>query len=812
MRMQSTYILRLTLIITALNFVFTNCIAQKSEVFGFIYDRETSEPLPYATISIDGTSTGTSSDHSGAYSLKLDTGSVTIRYQFLGYADTVMQFHTASGQRLRHDVYLAPSTINLDELTVSANRTAQKVQQFARLRNAQNARLHSYKAEVYKLSILSSLDGNAPEFDTLAMAFSERNAEIIYLATPERYSETIIAHRASKNFFSEYDFFSTGGGPLNLNQDEIPISILSEDITVVGPVSVMAGQYYDLYESAADSSWPPNTREIYFKPLTSQRPLFQGSVWINEQTSAILGMDVRLNDYASTNTGTFSISDIRYSQSYFLVDGFWLPKSTTLSAELKFIGNKNEILYEDEWTWTNYSINNQEIKAAEIELNTTRILPEAGENTESYWAGISARGHNSNFTQLEEAAAFKEKRSTVLFGMFALRTLFKLPVWLQHSNLTNISDFYRFNRVQSHYFGAGFRSRVHPNYEYRISGGYGTGNKAFSYKLSGYHFIGNSFWAPEFSYKKEVMPQYQDYEYNRTPIDFYEARQTFNSLVYNYTGINYFERKGIEAGLRLRLRPDSFLRLLYVDEKHSALRATTFSTLFGSIPEFEHRLNNDMIYPAVNARLRGLHVHLHHDTRQYLQTQFLRDYNIRNFGWLTDVQIEKGISRWGSDVDFTRYRAALKFYWPVFSSHFFQTDIIVGAADSGTPGQRMFTYNGFVVDDYVRYRPFNTINYAQPLGYRVSELRIRYKFGSSLTRKLPIEFLAKSGIKISTFATVGIIDEKSSLEPLLLPHSASHTQAEIGVAVTRIFGFIYTEFSKKLYGRYGSSVGFTARF
>src|SRR5690554_2823219 len=167
MRMQCTYILRLILVITAFNFIITNCIAQNREIFGFIYDRETGEPLPYATISIDGTATGTSSDNSGAYSLKLDSGSVAIRYQFLGYADTVIQLKAESELRLRYDVYLAPSTINLDEFIVSANRTAQKVQQFVRLRNAQHARLHSYKAEVYKLSILSSLGSNGPKADTM---------------------------------------------------------------------------------------------------------------------------------------------------------------------------------------------------------------------------------------------------------------------------------------------------------------------------------------------------------------------------------------------------------------------------------------------------------------------------------------------------------------------------------------------------------------------------------------------------------------------------------------------------------------------
>ena len=793
----------------------TELLAQNGTLSGVIFDAETEETMPYANVIVEGTSKGTYSKADGFYSIKLDTGIVKIRYRFISFRDTVIEFHVRENEEIEQDVYLKPDVASM-EVTVSADRVARKVQQLAKLRDQQNSNLKSYKADVYKVAILSNVGkgfeySDAENQELEPIAFSERKSTIRYLSSPERYSETIEANRASENFFSEYDFFSTGGAPINLNSDEVILSILSEDITVVGPISGRAGKFYDLYDEEADSTWPEGTIEIYFKPKIDTRPLFEGQVWYDEERSVILGIDVTLNDYANTNTGTYSISDLRYQQSYKKVGDFWLPERTELSAIIRFFNSKNRIYYHDEWSWDNFTLNMPNIQAQAVELNTTQILADAHKRNSTYWDTLSSKENNRNTELLQEAENYEEDRVSVKVGMSAMRAFFRLPYQLERFYLTNFSDFYRYNRVEGHYLGIGLRTPVNPNYEYRAIGGYGFGNDSWSYELSSYHFFGNDFIAPEASYYKTTVGQYQDYEYNRTPLDFFEARQTMYGLFTGTTGNNFFEREGYEAGLRLKFDTESFLRVLYMDESHNVLQATTNFSLFGGDLSPEEFQNNDPVYPAQKGDVKGLYLHLHHDTRQYLRTQFLRDYNIREFGWLADAVLEKGITDWGSDFDFNRYRLGLKFYWPVFSSHFIQTDLIFGASDSGVPNQRLFTYNGYVVDDYVRYRPFYTIDYREPIGNRISQLKVRYKFGSSLTRSIPVNFIQKSGIQISTAVTVGVIDQEASLEPLL-PYSGSETQAELSVAVSKILGVFYTEFSKKLYGEYGSSFGFVILF
>ncbi len=790
-------------------------LAQKGILSGFVYDGETGEPLPYANIIVEGTTTGTYSKADGSYSIKLDSGIVNIRYRFISYKDTVLQVRIIPNTEIQRTVYLKPDLMSMD-VTVSADRVARKAQELAKLRDQRNSNLKSYKAEVYKLAILSNVGQdfsyeNVEEEELEPIAYSERKSRIRYVSSPERYSEVMVANRASENFFSEYDFFSTGGAPLNLNADEVPLSILSEGITVVGPISDKAGQYYELYDEEADSTWPEETVEIYFEPKVNNRPLFEGKVWYDEERSVILGIDVTLNDYANTNTGTFSISDLRYQQSYTKVGDFWLPKKTELSAMLSFISSDDQIYYHDEWTWSNFKVNQSGIEPQEIELNTNQILPDAHTKNKAYWDTLSNKDQNENAAYLDEAESYKEDRFSVKLGMSVLRSFFRLPYQLERFYLTNFSDIYHYNRVEGHFLGLGIRTPIHDDYDYRAIGGYGFGNDSYSYQFSGYHYPGSSFIAPEFSYHKETVAQYQDYEYNRTPLDFFEARQTMNALATGTSGNNYFEREGLEAGLRFRFDTESFLRVLYMDEEHHSLTTSSDISIFGSELEPERAINNDPVFPAQEGRVKGIYAHFHHDTRQYLRTQFLRDYNIREFGWLADVVLEKGVDSFGSDFDYNRYRLGLKFYWPVFSAHFFQTDIIMGASDSGVPNQRLFSYNGYVVDDYVRYRPFNTVDYREPLGHRVSQIKVRYSFGSSLTRSIPIEFIRKSGIQISSILTVGVTDQTASMEPLL-PYSGSQTQAELGIAATKILGIFYAEFSKRLHGEYGNSVGFILLF
>lgn len=785
--------------------------AQKATLSGTVYDAFTGETIPFANIQKEGTLTGTYTDEDGKYIIKLEPGTFILKFSSLSYLDTLITITIKANEVKTFDVTLSPDMLLMDEIVVSADRVTRKVQELAVNRSKLNEGLKSYTADIYKLAILGSNQNNKNGINTFSpTAFSERATIVKHILKPERFTETIIANRASKNFFSEYDFFSTGGPPLNLNQELVPLSVLSEDITVVGPISKRAGRFYELTDSPADSSWPEGTIMISVEPKFDNRPLFMGSIWFDEVSSTILGIDVTLNDYASTSNGIFSISNLRYLQNYKKIDEYWLPNETSLSAQLRFLGNSNPIIYMDEWKWDNHSINPNNLSAEDLELNTSLIRPNAHKRKEVFWDSLTTKSKNVNSVYLTEAKSYTEKNRTLRLGMSVMSNFFRLPYQLERFYLTNLSDIYHFNRVEGHYLGMGLRTPIHSDFDYRIIAGYGFSNKQISFKVKAHHFIPGTAFAPDFTFQDQITVQYQDYEYNRTPLDFYDFRQSSSSVLFGNIVNNYFQRKALQVGLRYRFDIESFIRILYVDEEHTRVKSTTDFSIFGEIdPDLFP--NNDINYPAQNGEIKGLSLHIHHDTRKYLRTQFLRDYNLRDFGWLIDGKLEKGITKWGSDFEYNRYRIGLSVNIPVFSSHFIQSEIITGASDSGTPNQRLFGYNGFVLDDYVRVRPFNTVSFKEPIGYRTSVIKVKYKFGSSITRKSPFSFIQKSGIHLATFFTIGVIDDKASLEPLI-PYSKAETQAELGIAAFKIFGFMYVEFSRRLIGNYGNSLGLTVLF
>jgi hypothetical protein len=108
-------------------FCSVQVFAQQGTLSGIVYDAETKETLPYANVIVEGTSRGTYTIDDGSYSIKLDTGLVKIRYRFISFRDTVIEFHIQQNETIQQDVYLQPDMASMD-ITVSADRVARKVQ------------------------------------------------------------------------------------------------------------------------------------------------------------------------------------------------------------------------------------------------------------------------------------------------------------------------------------------------------------------------------------------------------------------------------------------------------------------------------------------------------------------------------------------------------------------------------------------------------------------------------------------------------------------------------------------------------------
>ena len=95
--------------------------AQDITVTGKVYDAGNGEPVPYASVHLEGTMTGVSTDEYGFYSIKVPHDG-TLVYSSIGY--TSMQI--AIDGRTELDVALEPDAEFIDETIVIAYGTASR--------------------------------------------------------------------------------------------------------------------------------------------------------------------------------------------------------------------------------------------------------------------------------------------------------------------------------------------------------------------------------------------------------------------------------------------------------------------------------------------------------------------------------------------------------------------------------------------------------------------------------------------------------------------------------------------------------------
>lgn len=94
-----------------------------ANVVGHVIDKKTKEHLPYITISLKGTTIGTTTDATGHYFLKnLPEGKFTVEAKFVGYQTQFFEIELKKGKTLEIDFELEESNISLNEIVVSANR------------------------------------------------------------------------------------------------------------------------------------------------------------------------------------------------------------------------------------------------------------------------------------------------------------------------------------------------------------------------------------------------------------------------------------------------------------------------------------------------------------------------------------------------------------------------------------------------------------------------------------------------------------------------------------------------------------------
>ncbi len=101
-------------------------LAQNSEIRGFVYDKETGEPIIFSGVSLKGTSIGSTTDVNGFYSIsQLKPGTYRLVSRNMGFDTAEFTIVLKANERVSKNIYLLPTKVNLKEVSISGERAEQ---------------------------------------------------------------------------------------------------------------------------------------------------------------------------------------------------------------------------------------------------------------------------------------------------------------------------------------------------------------------------------------------------------------------------------------------------------------------------------------------------------------------------------------------------------------------------------------------------------------------------------------------------------------------------------------------------------------
>lgn len=106
-----------------LPFLSSKSIAQSGSLKGFVYEKETGEPVLFTNVYFYKTSIGATTDANGYFAItKIPPGDYTLMVTYIGFDTLMIPVTIKAGELQSKKLYLTKSTVQLDEISVSAAR------------------------------------------------------------------------------------------------------------------------------------------------------------------------------------------------------------------------------------------------------------------------------------------------------------------------------------------------------------------------------------------------------------------------------------------------------------------------------------------------------------------------------------------------------------------------------------------------------------------------------------------------------------------------------------------------------------------
>lgn len=301
---------QLLLFLTLLTYQLT------AQISGKITDA-TGDPLPFASIYIQGTSTGTTSNIEGNYELELKEGTYQLVFQYVGYQQLRKEVKVST-KPINLDVSLSSEKIDLQQVIVSANaedpayrviREAIKKRQYFR------DLIKSFAVKSYIKGSIKMEDAPetilGQEVGDISGSLDSNRQGIIYLSEsqsnyyyqqPKNYKEVMISSKVSGDD-NGFSWNAASDVELSFYDNYTPLGR-----QIISPIAETALNYYKyrlLGTFYDDEGRLINKIEII--PKRSEDPVYTGNIYIVEDLWNIQSVDVFVNGQGMKQPGVDSL-------------------------------------------------------------------------------------------------------------------------------------------------------------------------------------------------------------------------------------------------------------------------------------------------------------------------------------------------------------------------------------------------------------------------------------------------------------------------------------------------------------------------
>ena len=291
---------------------------------------EDGNAVPFVTVYVEGTTIGTTTNSEGNYHLELKDGFHTVVFRYVGFKTEVRPL-TVEGKAVL-DVVLKRVVFQLGEAQVDGSEDpAYRIMRLARSRRKfyqKQVRDYSCKVYVKGLNYVEELPERILGQSLDISGLDENRSGIVYLSeslsefhfqAPNKTKERVIASKVSGN---SQGFTWNNATSLNFNFYDRTYNLQGlSDRNLVSPLSPSANLYYRYVYRGFYVEDSIIVNKIELIPKVSGVPLFNGHIFIQENTWRIHGVDI----YMTKESGIDFVDTIKMKVDFIpLTEDLWM--------------------------------------------------------------------------------------------------------------------------------------------------------------------------------------------------------------------------------------------------------------------------------------------------------------------------------------------------------------------------------------------------------------------------------------------------------------------------------------------------------